>query len=112
MEKALGIALDKTQLEPQVTARINAGWLINTSFGFRSHVAVFAKPLHCGLTLIVSGAGMGSITRLLFAVVSVMSVLLGTSYSADASKQKKDTSANASRPERSLSTLSSDLGRK
>jgi hypothetical protein len=56
-------------------------------------MAIFAKPLPCGLTLIVSGAGMGSITRLLFAVVSVMSVLLGTSCSADASKQKKNTSA-------------------
>ena len=42
---------------------------------------------------------MSFMTRLLFAVISLMSVLLGTSYSADAPKQKKGTSASVSRPE-------------
>jgi hypothetical protein len=38
------------------------------------------------------------ITRLLFAVVGLTSVVFSTSYSADASKQKKGSSANASPP--------------
>jgi len=42
---------------------------------------------------------MASITRLLFAVIGLTSFLLGTSYSADAPKQKKGSSGNASRPE-------------
>jgi hypothetical protein len=42
---------------------------------------------------------MSFITRLLFAVVSLMSVLLSMSYSADAPKQKKGSSTNASPPE-------------
>jgi hypothetical protein len=42
---------------------------------------------------------MISIIRLLFAVIGLASVLLGTSYSADAPKQKKGSSANASRSE-------------
>ena len=43
---------------------------------------------------------MSFITRLLFAVISLTSVLLSTAYSADAPKQKKGSSANASPPER------------
>ena len=43
---------------------------------------------------------MPFITRLLFAVISLISVFLSTSYSADAPKQKKGSSANASSPER------------
>ena len=43
---------------------------------------------------------MSFITRLLFAVISLTSVLLSTAYSADAPKQKKGSSANASSPER------------
>ena len=43
---------------------------------------------------------MSFITRLLFAVISLTSVLLGTSYGADPPKQKKESSANASPPER------------
>src|SRR5215831_7583214 len=39
------------------------------------------------------------VTRLLFAVVGLASVLLTTSYSADAPKQKKGSSANANRTE-------------
>jgi hypothetical protein len=42
---------------------------------------------------------MAFITRLLLAVIALTSVWLGTSYSADAPKQKKGSSANASRPE-------------
>jgi len=42
---------------------------------------------------------MGFVIRLLFAVIGLASVLLSTSYSADAPKQKKGSSANASRPE-------------
>ena len=42
---------------------------------------------------------MASITRLLFTVIALASVLLGTSYSADAPKQKKGSSGNASRTE-------------
>jgi hypothetical protein len=38
-------------------------------------------------------------TRLLFAVIGLTSVLLGTSYGADAPKQKERSSTNASRPE-------------
>jgi hypothetical protein len=37
--------------------------------------------------------------RSLFAVIGLTSVLLGTSYGADAPKQKKGSSGNASRPE-------------
>jgi hypothetical protein len=40
------------------------------------------------------------VLRLLFAVIGLTSVLPGTSYSADASKQKKGSSANASAPEK------------
>jgi hypothetical protein len=40
------------------------------------------------------------VLRLLFAVIGLTSVLPGTSYSADAPKQKKESSANASPPER------------
>ena len=47
-----------------------------------------------------AGPAMPFITRLLFAVVSLISVFLSTSYSADAPKQKKGSSANASSPER------------
>src|SRR5205823_13845953 len=43
---------------------------------------------------------MSFITRLLFAVIGLTSVLLSTAYSADAPKQKKGSSANASPPER------------
>jgi hypothetical protein len=43
---------------------------------------------------------MAFVTRLLFAVIGLTSVLFSTSYSADASKQKKGSSANASRPEK------------
>ena len=43
---------------------------------------------------------MSFITRLLFAVVGLTSVLLGTSYGADPPKQTKGGSANASPPER------------
>ena len=42
---------------------------------------------------------MAFVTRLLFAVIGLTSLLLATSYSADTSKQKKGSSANASRPE-------------
>ena len=42
---------------------------------------------------------MAFITRLLFAVIGLTSVLLSTSYGADGPKQKKGSSANASRPE-------------
>jgi hypothetical protein len=42
---------------------------------------------------------MISIIRSLFAVIGLASVLLGTSYGADAPKQKKGSSANASRSE-------------
>ena len=42
---------------------------------------------------------MSFITKLLFAITSLMSVLLSTTYSADAPKKKKGTSANASSPE-------------
>src|SRR6184192_753388 len=42
---------------------------------------------------------MSFITRLLFAVIGLTSVLLSTAYSADAPKQKKGSSANASPPE-------------
>src|SRR5262245_59937198 len=42
---------------------------------------------------------MASITRLLFTVIALASVLLSTSYSADAPKQKEGRSANANRPE-------------
>ena len=38
-------------------------------------------------------------TKLSFAVIGLTIVLLGTSYSADAPKQKKGSSGNASRPE-------------
>src|SRR5262245_45624462 len=40
------------------------------------------------------------ITRLLFAVIGLATVLFSTSYSADAPKQKTGSSATASRPER------------
>ena len=43
-----------------------------------------------------SGAEMDSITRLLFAVIGLTSVLLGTAHSADARKQKRGSSGNAS----------------
>ena len=43
---------------------------------------------------------MSFITRLLFAVIGLTSVLLDTSYGADPPKQKKGSSANASPPER------------
>ena len=43
---------------------------------------------------------MAFATRSLFAVIGLGSVLLGTSYSADAPKQKKGSSANANRPEK------------
>jgi hypothetical protein len=43
---------------------------------------------------------MAFVIRLLFAIISLMSVLLGTTYSADASKNKKGSSANANPPER------------
>jgi hypothetical protein len=43
---------------------------------------------------------MAFVTRLLFAVIGLTSALFSTSYSADASKQKKGSSANASRPEK------------
>ena len=42
---------------------------------------------------------MDSITRLLFAVIGLTSVLLGTAHSADAPKQKRGSSGNASRSE-------------
>jgi len=43
---------------------------------------------------------MPFIPRLLFAIISLMSVLLSTTYSADAPKKKKGSSANASPAER------------
>src|SRR5438094_6871631 len=43
---------------------------------------------------------MSFITRLLFAGIGLTSVLLNSAYSADAPKQKKGSSANASPPER------------
>jgi hypothetical protein len=43
---------------------------------------------------------MSFITKLLFAIISLMSVLPGTTYSADAPKNKKGSSANANPPER------------
>jgi hypothetical protein len=42
---------------------------------------------------------MAFVTRLLFAVIGLTSIFLRPSYSADAPKQKKVTSANTSRPE-------------
>jgi len=42
---------------------------------------------------------MALITRLLFAVIGLTSVLLSTAYGADAPKQKQGTSVNASRSE-------------
>jgi hypothetical protein len=42
---------------------------------------------------------MAFVTRLLFAVIGLTSVLLSTSNSAEAPKQKKGSSADASRPE-------------
>ena len=51
------------------------------------------------LTLRTSGAAMIFITRLLFAVIGLTSVLLGASYGVDAPKQTKGNSAKASRPE-------------
>jgi hypothetical protein len=42
---------------------------------------------------------MAFMTRLLFAVIGLTSVLLSTSYSADTPKQKEKSSANAGRPE-------------
>src|SRR4030095_9578097 len=43
---------------------------------------------------------MSFITKLLFAIISLMSVLPGTTYSADAPKNKTGSSANANPPER------------
>ena len=43
---------------------------------------------------------MAFVTRLLFAIISLMSVLLSTTYSADVPKKKKGSSTNASPPER------------
>jgi hypothetical protein len=43
---------------------------------------------------------MAFITRLLFAVIGLTSVLLSTSYSADAPKQKEGRLGNASRPDK------------
>jgi len=43
---------------------------------------------------------MAFVTRLSFAVIGLTSLLLSTSYSADAPKQKKGSSANANRPEK------------
>jgi hypothetical protein len=45
-------------------------------------------------------SAMSFISRLLFAVIGLMSVLLSTTYSADAPEKKKGSSANASPQER------------
>lgn len=43
---------------------------------------------------------MAFVSRMLFAVIGLTSVFFSTTYGADTSKQKKGSSANASRPEK------------